>query len=231
MKRIYKDYPPIKFESWKYKFACTLSLTATHNGIKLWTKLKKKRSVFRLIRDSILEEQKNLCAYCNREIHVNSSILDDRYTTIDHLIPKSNDPLVFTFDYYNLVASCDGARRDPKPRDLHCDANKKDHSISISPLEKDCEQKVYYTSSGEIFGIDSAITYCLHDTLGLNCTKLVHERKAKILGFILQDPTDEFSDFIDIQDAKLLLKKLPFDEIEYGSAIQSVLKRDILNLA
>lgn len=47
-----------------------------------------------------MEEQYNLCAYCEREI-------DENNTHIEHIKPKSGY-LNRCFDYNNLIASCEG---------------------------------------------------------------------------------------------------------------------------
>ena len=232
MKKIVKGTSLQNFEQWKNDNATTIAnmFAVGENGSDLWSFFKSSaKQIFKDTRLQILEEQFYLCAYCNRKIHVDSTRIDDRYTTLNHVVPKSSNPENLTFDYNNLVASCDGARKEPRPRNLHCDAQKNNNTILVSPLQFDCEDLIYYTSNGDISGISSAITDNLNEILGLNCSKLKNERENTIKGYI-EDP-DTADGLIDIPTAQELLESInqnpPF---EYSSAIASVLKREILSL-
>ncbi len=232
MKKIVKGTSLQDFEQWKSDNTVTIStrFAAGESGGNLWDFFKDTaKPIFKDTRLQILEEQFYLCAYCNRKIHVDTARIDDTYTTLDHIVPKSNDPVNLTFDYDNLVGSCDGARKNPRLRILHCDAQKNNNAILVSPLQSDCEDLIYYTSNGDIAGISSAITDNLNEILGLNCSKLKNERENTIKGYI-EDP-DTADGLIDIPTAQELLESInqnpPF---EYSSAIASVLKREILSV-
>ncbi|AFC26611.1 hypothetical protein [Saprospira grandis] len=55
------------------------------------------------LRKTLVEEQAYLCCYCGKQIELNHK------TIIEHLYPKSKDKSK-TFEYANLLASCDGGQ-------------------------------------------------------------------------------------------------------------------------
>lgn len=57
----------------------------------------------------LLEEQNGLCAYCQREININTS-------TVEHILPQSLNKELST-NYHNLVLVCSGSTAGEK----HCD--------------------------------------------------------------------------------------------------------------
>ena len=84
------------------------------------------------IRESLLEEQHYLCAYCMRKIQNNS------HTSIEHWFPlsKNKDQAL---DYRNMLAVCDGGEnwKGSGKKILCCDACKADEvKLNISPLNK-----------------------------------------------------------------------------------------------
>ena len=72
-------------------------------GTELWNTLRG--STKKKLREALLEDQGYICCYCGKRIK------DDDNTRIEHLKPKSNHKHL-TFDYANLLASCQGATKN-----------------------------------------------------------------------------------------------------------------------
>jgi len=71
-------------------------------GLTSWKNYspKKKKKLKCFILDN---EQFNLCCYCEKSITI-----DMESSHIEHIKPKSIDKPSLTFDYYNLLVSCEG---------------------------------------------------------------------------------------------------------------------------
>jgi len=99
------------------------------------------------IRQSLLEEQSGLCAYCMRRIENNG-----RTTRIEHWYPLSKDKDQ-ALDYRNMLAVCDGGAnyQGNEKKILCCDAFKgDDEELMISPLNVQHMQKITYDKKGYI---------------------------------------------------------------------------------
>lgn len=228
MRHIIKQSAPDEFEAWKddkprTRFEDLKSSDSKEEGVVDYSTKKLKAE--------LLKEQNNLCCYCN------AAIENDDKTTIEHLKPKEgtkNQHLIF--DYDNLLASCDGNRKVPKPRDLHCDAVKDKKEIELTPKMKQCETEIAYAENGAIFGM----TNRAKDTIGklnLGCAKLTGERRGRINGRLYKGIILENSEFdynnpanferISKQEAKNLYQELSKTKSEpYIIAILQVLKQN-----
>ena len=156
-----------------------------------YTETQRVRMVFdtldkKMIRHQLVREQKGLCAYCMRRIR------DDENTTIEHLIPISQNGRA-ALDYENMLACCDGGRRsNDTNRVLCCDASKKETEIHTSPYNREQMAKIRYDKYGfllvppeetgmvldinevlKLNGVQDAEGRFLHDT----STRLVYSRK------------------------------------------------------
>ena len=68
-----------------------------------WKKYKKRRK----LKEYLLENEQNyLCCYCESKVEIDGEAKGGSH--IEHLKPKSLDYDNLTFDYYNLVVSCQG---------------------------------------------------------------------------------------------------------------------------
>jgi len=228
LKHIIKQKSPAEFEAWKKfkprtRFEDLQSSDSKEEGEFDYSTKKLKAE--------LLKEQNNLCCYCN------AAIKNDHNTTIEHLKPKvgaKNQHLIF--DYDNLLASCNGNRKEPKPRDLHCDAEKDIKLIELTPLMSQCETKIGYAENGAIFGISNKAK----DTIGklnLGCAKLTGERSDRIYGKLYKEIVSENSEFdyndpanferISKQEAAKLFNELSKTKSEpYIIAILQVLKQN-----
>lgn len=100
-----------------------------------------------IIRESLLEEQHYLCAYCMRRIQNNGL-----KTSIEHWYPLSKDREQ-ALDYGNMLAVCDGGKKwaGEGKKFLCCDAYKADEAeLTISPLNRQQMDKIVYEKDGFI---------------------------------------------------------------------------------
>jgi uncharacterized protein (TIGR02646 family) len=96
------------------------------------------------VRESLLEEQHYLCAYCMRRID------NSLHTQIEHFVPLSKSK-EDALNYNNLFAVCDGgATAEVKgKRILCCDGSKKDEdALTLNPTNQALMQCVQYNKSG-----------------------------------------------------------------------------------
>lgn len=100
-----------------------------------------------IIRQSLLEDQHYLCAYCMRKLRN-----DGRSTIIEHWDPLSHSK-ERALDYENMLAVCDGGRnwKGSGQPVLCCDACKADETeLLISPLNKQQMDRIVYDKDGFI---------------------------------------------------------------------------------
>lgn len=201
MKHISKKTSPPEFESWK-----------AYREPTNWNDLPGNRAVppppaptvdyaKSDLRAALHTEQQGLCCYCNQALENTSS-----GTAIDHVSPKQgtqNQDLLF--DYHNLALSCKGNEKPPKPRHLHCDAQKGNRTLPLTPFETRCETAIRYALDGGVAGTspDAMTTICY---LNLNIKKLQQLRAAAIAGFIYED--EDKTILIEPAEAKSLLTQL-----------------------
>jgi hypothetical protein len=138
--------------------------------------------------DVLLDEQKNLCCYCMKELQ------NDHKTTLEHIIPQNikntsqfNEYLTFKelgdnvinkidFDqknkvipplkyphdlsFHNLIASCDSK--------ANCNNKRKDEYIKPLIYDRDIQFKVEYDRKGQAFSLDY---FDELETLGVSTNK------------------------------------------------------------
>lgn len=153
-------------------------LTAT--GTQLYEQVRAMVS-YRIFRHSLAREQGYVCCYCNRSISENDMVME-------HVLPK--DPYKHLVgEYKNLLISCSGGQHIPAGYTratwpLHCDAEKGNKTIPISPLDE-CESHFTYQINGKITtdpgDTDARTTY---KRLKLDCSTLEIERRNEINNWI-----------------------------------------------
>jgi len=104
----------------------------------------------RELKEYILENEQNwLCGYCEAKVNLNN-------THVEHVKPKSLDYNNLTFDYQNLIISCQGdcfnKLDDRKPKNCgHKKGEKYDESYFLNPIiEKNIREYFIYTNNGYI---------------------------------------------------------------------------------
>lgn len=176
MRYIQKGTEPISFTQWKQQ-----NPGARYKNLEGAIKQELKQS--------LIDEQKSLCCYCERRIISENS-------HIEHFKPKGNDKYRhLELDYNNLHASC--FRFNPKEEELRQCGHRKGRQISktlLSPLDKNCSTHFSYTLDGKIHGIDSKGKEAI-EVYNLNSALLIKSRK-QLIDFFLEDDVTE-QDIID----------------------------------
>ena len=131
------------------------------------------------VKESLLAEQGRICCYCERR-------LNEGDLHIEHLAPQSS-PAVDPLDYSNMICSCQNQLKKGDPR--HCGNLKENNTLSLTPLDADCEEHFTYTHNGTIqpkpqTNIQAKETI---KTLGLDIPKLNNMRNKAIEPFLAAD--------------------------------------------
>lgn len=127
------------------------------------------------LKESLLEEQGGLCAYCMKEIDTSSM-------QIEHFYPQSKYPKL-QLTYSNLLAVCKGkgyiSNNDSgKKYQPTCDNSKGDFELQINPLKEVCIKSISYKPDGEI--LSEKYQHDLDNILNLNGSlKRVREEAYK----------------------------------------------------
>lgn len=147
------------------------------------------------LKQSLLDEQGHLCAYCM------SRITNDNMS-VEHWKPQHPKPIsgeltkeqkeqnrLLSLNYANMLAVCDGNEGESKNKQ-HCDTRKGNMSLKYNPSQKEHHPLLkirYVRSSGKIESEDSIFCAELGDMekgtegiLNLNCEKLCNNRKEVI---------------------------------------------------
>lgn len=169
------------------------------------------------IRNSCLEEQHYLCAYCCNRVEYNSS-------HNEHIMPRHTYPQL-SMTYTNFVASCNG--KD------HCGDGKKAYLLSITPLMDACETDIKYYLSGVAVGLNENGRDTVK-VLGLDTEKLIAVRKELVNSLIYsigENPAE--IELLDNDLLELLLADLlaPSEEnkLEAFSPILVRILNDLIN--
>lgn len=127
---------------------------------------------------SLMEEQGHLCAYCMRRIPDERELPDNiAPVTIEHWFPRNpttHEEKGQGLDYKNMLAVCSGnkgRKHTRKPRDLTCDAKRKDTyaQLTLNPCNPATLASIQYKENGEMFSIDPAVQDDITVKLNLNC--------------------------------------------------------------
>ena len=98
------------------------------------------------LRFHLMNEQNQLCIYCERQI-------DENNTHIEHILAQTDNPQL-RFNYSNLVVSCNGDQCKPivkdkyQPKNVHSCGHKKDDDLDIDKFlnpVKDVNIKKYFS--------------------------------------------------------------------------------------
>lgn len=168
---------------------------------------KLKNPLKNTVRDSLIHEQGQLCAYCMCRIPRGDAAPGIAPVIIEHYIPRDPDDgrdVGQGLDYQNLLAVCHGNAGPHGTRrliDLTCDAHRGNSEFKkIDPCKAETLSTITYTTDGKIDAADPEVRYDLIDILNLNCASapLVAERKAALdtlidkLGNVEEDLLQEY---------------------------------------
>lgn len=245
MKHIDKKTSPKEFENWKQQYRSGSGKTlqelyeSDKSGNDLWSvlpsspieEIRREEEFFyyskQELRLEIIKEQGYICCYCNQEVKDNTTSI------LEHFKPKGLEKhKKLTFDYQNILISCNGGQKDPKPRELHCDAVRNEgDELLLSPLQEDIENLFDFTKDGQVIGVTDAGKEMV-ERLGLKIEKLRNLRESAIRAFIYQNPFELELQFLGKEDAKKeiqSLKQLQNGKYEpFCAAIIKVLENEII---
>ena len=162
-------------------------LTTARPRLTTWARIPRR--VKNAIRDSLYAHQLGLCGYCEGS-------LGDLGRHIEHVEPKGGigGNSSRTFDYGNLIASCQGDtdKRKSAGQDASC-GHYKDQYINkagtyvkadfISPREADCDAQFTYQLDGHVVpssapgSADHRRAQYTIDAAGLDCLRLRNRRR------------------------------------------------------
>lgn len=155
---------------------------ASEPGSKIFN--PKAQELKHEVKKLLLNEQGHICCYCEERITETNS-------HIEHLLPRGQFPKSKQ-DYTNLLCSCDY----PKS----CGHSKGKSTITVSPLQKICEDAFRYDDNGKVLGNDQDSTETIR-VLQLDCEQLKAARRMIIDVFLNTLPEDitvsEYDDWID----------------------------------
>jgi len=164
------------------------------------------------LHEALLKEQGYICCYCECALTKDNS-------HIEHFVPKKGpyaDPNL-TFEYQNLLCSCDGNAGHPENKGLtHC-GNRKDDwfdaTLMVSPLNEDCANYFRYTTTGQILPTEECEKQqAAQETINrchLNhpiLKKMRHEALKRIVLQSLTDNTTLLSDSLTRDEISQLIQ-------------------------
>jgi uncharacterized protein (TIGR02646 family) len=127
------------------------------------------------IRQSLVAEQKGICAYCM------SRITTDKMK-IEHWNPQSNNA-GDDLDYQNMLGCCKGGDGQVGVEQT-CDTAKGDKLFSVNPSKQQDWvklQSIFYGYDGTIYSSDAQLQLELDTVLNLNTERLKHNRKDMLV--------------------------------------------------
>lgn len=176
MKYIQKNNEPAFLN--KYK----IGANPTYAGYN--DKVPNSNPIQNPIRDSLLEEQGHICAYCMNRISLKyDDKLNKPKIEIEHYRSQKRFPKL-DLDYKNMLGVCNGNSGQAQHL-LTCDKAKskydvkgeKGHDLFVDPLVKNRIAQIEYTFEGEIFSEEERIDYDLNEILNLNEPELIKRRR------------------------------------------------------
>lgn len=166
------------------------------------------------VRQSLLHEQGQLCAYCMCKIPRTDVDAGIAAINIEHYVarnPEDGRDVGQGLDYNNFLAVCNGNRAEKAKHhsyvDLTCDAHKGNIEFrKVNPCIPETLVGIFYTIDGKIDSTDPDVRTDLIDTLNLNCASspLISEREAALSELLLDMSTVEEYEMIDYCKNRLL---------------------------
>lgn len=129
------------------------------------------------LRESLLEDQGYICAYCMRRIPVADKGTAET-TRIEHITPQSHLTKEEALDYSNMVICCPGAIASVSKKECHCDRHKAELPISFTPFDQNFINTLSYTTDGTIKSSNADYDKDINEVLNLNIALLKANRKA-----------------------------------------------------
>lgn len=131
------------------------------------------------LRESLLEEQGYICAYCESRIPIQNAPTEVS-SKIEHILPRSSNSIHSRVDYNNMVVCCPGNTMG----NIHCDSSKGNNEIHFDLFSDNIECRVKYKLDGTICPQDDQDILMKEDieVLNLNLPILKENRKNVLEG-------------------------------------------------
>lgn len=180
MRKIVKGSEPKALSQWKL-----------HHPNGHYQDLSKEER--QAIRNTCLEEQYYLCAYCCQHI-------DEKNSHNEHIQPRHVAPNQ-TLNIHNIVASCN------KPK--QCGEAHGAKKISLTPLMAECETELEFFLSGHVKGLTTRAAESIDIlNLGEGNKALIYTRKQLLETLIYQWDSPENFRLLDDELLEIIMEEL-----------------------
>lgn len=214
MKHIIKTSSPDNFEKWKVRKKLTSKDLVKKSDLakkreEIWKTFTKKTDIKNEVKESLLNEQGEICCYCQQRINLNENSI------IEHFIARATDATEM-FNYENILACCDGGQKqrteknenqenEPEFIPKYCGHAKGNETILINPLYENCESHFSYEFNPDTLFV-SIIGNSIEgqetiQKLNLDVDILKSERGKAVAGILF----DEKGNYISPEDAQDLI--------------------------
>ena len=167
---------PDSFKAWKVK----------HPNATTWKSFTKNVKEKKELQDALLKEQGYLCCYCCRSI---TNATKKEEPTVEHFELKALYPDK-TFDYANLLVSCNAAKT--------CNKGRGEKILTLNPCKTEdisqisFEEKTEEVAGKEITGFfvvssNDIFNYEINNVLNLNEKHLLKDRTKKVVEKVEED--------------------------------------------
>ncbi|MCK5715986.1 MAG: TIGR02646 family protein [Thiomargarita sp.] len=198
MRKIKKTNEPVALREWKD----SLYQDLTYNDV---SHIERQA-----IRQTCLDEQYYLCAYCCKRIVIKES--HNEHVKTQMLAPNQ------TLDFHNIVASCNIPKQCGK-------AHSGSKEILLTPLMEECETELEFFISGEVEGKTIRAIESIK-TLNLNNKALIKKRKIFIERLVLPDSPQELC-LLDDDLLQILMEEINVPNnrklTDYSPILQNIL--------
>jgi uncharacterized protein (TIGR02646 family) len=136
------------------------------------------------IQHQLLQEQRELCCYCQSRIHATWDGMK-----VEHWQSQSSEKYPERqLDYSNMLGACHGGQKhgQKSPRSKqHCDTLKGDSDLCFSVCDSahPIERQISFLGDGKMSANDADIDVDINAVLNLNLPRLVSNRKAVLTAF------------------------------------------------
>jgi len=177
----------------------------------------------REVKNQLLKEQGNLCAYCTASINFDNM-------KIEHWLPQNNKDYPeykeFELKYSNMLGVCQGCILCKGEKYFHCDHSlaKGEKIIQINPLEKRHVDQLSYNKSGLLKSSNSKHQTEIDTILNLNIPPLLKVRKD-ILNIVMVRLHNKYKN--KTANYPKILKQFSSKKNSYSAIIVWYLKKKI----
>ena len=171
-----------------------------------------------LFKQILIHEQNEYCPYCERKMLYVEPPEKKKYR-IEHIYPRNGGYKEKTFEYQNLLVSCDGTWVSKERTCDNAKADKFNEELVINPVKENPIQFLKYSmDDGEISSVEESgkqgyqrAEYTI-DLLQLNAEPLKHARRVYI-DLLLEKSSEPYflnvlNDWSDTKDFPSLTKNL-----------------------